>query len=183
MGKKFILGIDIDAVLVDSLKKWDRYLMSIAGVEESRLPLGEISYNFAIYYPEVEDCLEFWRLEDLYDDMVPIDGSVNALNKLDSLFDIVYITAIKGNHHKSKFEFIRRYFPTGKGFIATKEKHLVNVDIMIDDRASNLLKFENDVYTILFNSPYIQGVSHSFIPCNGWEEAYDRCMRYLENNG
>lgn len=92
----------------------------------------------------LEDPLDFWRAEDLYDNLVPMEGAVGKLEQLSQYFGIVFISRLKGNHHKSKVGFCKKHFPFMTGFIGTHEKWLMNeaVVAMIDDLPENLAKFD-----------------------------------------
>lgn len=175
------LGVDIDNVIVRSDLHWDWWLMNQAKLKESQIPkTGKINYNISTYYPMLKSPFDFWRSETLYDNMKPTANSQECLEALSNHFDIIFVTAIKGNHHKSKYYFVEKYFPFLKGFIATKEKDLVDLDIMIDDRVENLDKFPPETYKILFGTRYKQNREHSYRPANNWLEAQDRAMTYLE---
>lgn len=59
----------------------------------------------------------------------------------------------------SKVGWLKKHFPFIKmgvngGFLHTKEKHLVDVDVMVDDRIDNLLKFKDSVIKVYFGSIY-----------------------------
>lgn len=91
----------------------------------------------------LEDPLDFWRAEDLYDNLIPMEGAVEKLERLSQYFGIVFISRLKGNHHKSKVGFCKKYFPFMAGFIGTHEKWLMKESVvaMIDDLESNLVNF------------------------------------------
>ena len=93
----------------------------------------------------LEDPLDFWRAEDLYDTLVPMEGAVEKLEELSQYFGIVFISRLKGNHHKSKVGFCKKHFPFMVGFIGTHEKWLMNESVvaMIDDLPENLIKFDS----------------------------------------
>lgn len=175
------LGIDIDTVVVDLSPDWDLWLMDKAGVMESRIPPpgGMLDYNLGKYYPEVTAPLDFWGQTDLYDTALPVVDAVEYLSKLSHHFDLVYISHITGNHYVSKVNFIKRHLPEGE-IIATKAKHLVDVNIMIDDRLSYLMKFKPKTHLIWFYTIYSQDLSiPSLSPTLGWKEVYNECLRVI----
>lgn len=92
----------------------------------------------------LEDPLDFWRAEDLYDNLEPMPYAVEKLEQLSQYFGIVFISRLKGNHHKGKVGFCKKYFPFMTGFIGTHEKWLMNDSVvaMIDDLTENLIKFD-----------------------------------------
>ncbi len=172
-----VIGVDIDGVVVRSDIEWNKYLMNRANVSGSLLPIdGPIEYNLSKYYPNVYDAMEFWRKKDLYDHMEPDLDSIKYLNILSEEYDIIFVTALKGDHHKSKFAFIKRYFPYMKAFLGTKEKGYVKCDYMIDDRIINLQQFE-DTTTIYIDRGYTQDdadTSRELFDhrCTNWDEVY-----------
>lgn len=126
---KRLLGCDVDGVIVDTLNLYK---------EASK---------------HLEDPLDFWRSEDLYDNLVPMDGSVEKLKQLSTYFDIVFVSRLKGRHHRSKFYFCKRYFPFMTEFVGTHGKWVLNSGLvaMIDDLPENLAGFDPNK-RILFGS-------------------------------
>lgn len=115
-----LLGIDVDGVVVDTLTLYKQAS------------------------PHLEDPLDFWRDENLYDNLVPMEGAVEKLEQLSKYFGIVFVSRLKGNHHRSKVYFLKEHFPSMTGFIGTHEKYLLNDSLvaMVDDLEDNLSKFE-----------------------------------------
>lgn len=117
-----LLGIDVDGVIVDTLTLYKQAS------------------------PHLEDPLDFWRDENLYDNLVPMEGAVEKLGLLSKYFGIVFVSRLKGNHHRSKVYFLKEHFPFMTGFIGTHEKYLLNDSLvaMVDDLEDNLVKFDSD---------------------------------------
>lgn len=167
------LGVDVDLTLVDTGSEWWKWLSNYGNVHterdilkfKDRECLYKLNYDLTKYFPDfMEKCLsnpfDFWKQEDLYDNLTPLQNSVEVLRQLvDTGHDIVFISHCHGGHFKSKVDWLKKHFSFtdigGKGgFIATKEKYLVNVDVMIDDRIENLLNFPEEVVKIYFNTIY-----------------------------
>lgn len=104
-----------------------------------------------------KDRLDFWRADDLYDNLLPIEGSVEKLSELSQHFDIVFNSKLKGFHHSSKVKFIKKYFKFFTAFIGTHEKWVMNDAVVghIDDKYTMLKGFDKHK-RILYNSPYLQ---------------------------
>lgn len=117
-----LLGVDCDGVVVDTLTLYKQAS------------------------PHLEDPLDFWRDENLYDNLVPMEGAVEKLEQLSKYFGIVFVSRLKGNHHRSKVYFLKKHFPFMTGFIGTHEKYLLNDSLvaMVDDLEDNLVKFDSD---------------------------------------
>ena len=143
------IAVDCDLTVVDTAHHWWEWLNKVT-LSDNPYPLfedGVVDYDLTKYYKKELDAIgidgyEFWRSSTLYDTLVPIDGAVEVLQHLHELgHEIIFVSTIKGSHHKSKYYFLKRYFPFMKGFVATKEKHLVGCDVIIDDRNNVLNKF------------------------------------------
>lgn len=94
----------------------------------------------------LDDPLDFWRSETLYDELEPMQGAVDKLTQLNQYWDIVFVSRLKGNHHKSKVSFCKKWFPFMKGFVGTHEKYLLQESYvcLIDDLADNLVNLESN---------------------------------------
>lgn len=158
-----VAAIDCDQTVVDTAYPWYEWLelMTSAGFHYADVSKH---YNFADVYSEIwrdkgvsGHPYDFWRSKSVYDDLQPLPGSVEALTALkDRGYDIVFVSTIKGDHHKSKYSFLKEHFPFMGGFIATKEKGYVNAHLVIDDRNSCLNQFGEDVIKIKKITPFDQ---------------------------
>lgn len=162
-----VLAMDVDGPIADLSNEWNEWLS-----EKTGMPLydldnieGPIHYDFGKYYQEgleeVGVCsLDFWRQSDLYDNVTPVKGSVEVLKAITNrLHELVFVSHVKGHHHKSKVEFLKRHFPFMSGFIATKEKHFVRCDAIMDDRHENLNPVTGvRTVKIKYKTPFTQSV-------------------------
>lgn len=180
-----ILGVDVDLTVVQSDAGWfdwnnhlsdkaDRMTMEQA-LERNN---GVLPYNIAYLYPKIdlEKSYDYWRRSDLYDSMVPMKDSVEVLHMLSTIgYKIVFVSALKGDHHKSKVNFLKRHFPFMDGFIGTKEKQFAKVDALIDDRNKNLNNLGSEVMPILFKTPYEQEVElvNNIRQFSSWEKIWN----------
>lgn len=180
------IGIDVDIPVVDTPTVWRTWMISVCS-QNPDIPLKNSAYNISTYFqaPEDVDLMEFWRSCTLYDNLSPRRDAVNAIKDLhDAGNRIIFVSSIKGNHHKSKYNFLKKHFPFMAGFIATKEKHYVDVDVMIDDRTSHLNAFytegRNDVLTIRYESPYRQYEkdNESTIVLDNWKDIYYEVLEW-----
>lgn len=164
------IAIDVDLTTVDTGEAWLHWLLEKGDKECVIIPNDVIDYNLSVYFPEVEDPYDFWRTEDVYDRLSPLPNAEKVINSLCKRHDVVFVSAIKGNHHKSKYNFLKKHFPDMAGFIATKEKQFVRCDVMIDDRHTFLNK-STAKHNIMLETRYTQDealnkvVSH----CEDWE--------------
>ena len=164
MSKK-VIGVDVDLTVCATDKLWlqwlnkmqkEVYYESIQAIQdEHRQKI--LSYNLSDYYP-IDNGLDFFRGSSIYDFAIPVEYARHVLHSLKGVygFDIVFISTIKGNHHKSKYNWLKRYFEFLDGVIFTKEKHYIGVDYMIEDRVDMLNKFPLSTQCILLDTPYKQ---------------------------
>lgn len=154
------IGVDIDGTVVDtSVGLWFSYLLSRYKLKEDTKPWTKVPYNISEMFDIPKDCdpFAFWKDHNLYEGLIPIDGSVESLKKLkDEGHEIIFISQAKGWHHKSKYYFIDKWFPFKDGVILTKEKHLVRLDAMVDDTNHVLDSMPENVLTIKFREDTIQ---------------------------
>jgi len=117
---KLWLGVDVDGVVVDTVTMYKKE-----------------AHNY-------KDSLDFWRVDNLYDNLKPIEGAVEKLHKISEHIDIVFVSRLKGQHHRSKVYFLKEFFPFLAGFVGTHEKYLLQNSMlaMIDDLEDNLKLFE-----------------------------------------
>lgn len=147
---------------------------------------GHWDYDLGKYFvlPFEIDSMDYWRLTDIYDEkpeylppilehvgttarenpwipirpVQPIQDSQRVLSKLKDMgWEILFISHIKGNHHKSKVEWLKKHFPFMDGFVATKEKYYVNscCDVFVDDRNKHIMQSKATI-NIKFDTPYQQ---------------------------
>lgn len=162
------IGIDFDLTVVDCVFQqggWVDHLnaMSYHYISKEQFAnMGEIDYNLGKYYPDLteSESFSFWKDTSLYQKLKPYDGAVTVINNLVKQgHKVVFISHCQQNHFKSKVVAAKEWFDITKesfGFLATKEKHFVNVDVMIDDRNTFLNSFDDKVIKIKFNTPFTQ---------------------------
>ena len=180
------IGIDVDIPVVDTPQVWVNWMSSVCEQYEN-IPVKDPEYNISTYFtpPEGRDLMDFWRSCTLYDNLTPRKEAVQSIRDLyDAGNRIIFVSSIKGNHHKSKYNFLKKHFPFMSGFIATKEKHYVDVDVMIDDRTSHLNAFHqqarNDVLCIRYSSPYKQYVEddENTVVLDAWKDIYYEVLQW-----
>lgn len=146
---KRIAAIDVDACVVDTPYEWWKWLELRT---KAGLPYEYVRnfYNFSTPYErawmqtgQAGEPFDYWRSTHVYDDLFPLPGSVEALEALSEKMDVVFVSALKGNHHKSKVAFLKKYFPFLAGVVGTKEKWTVNASMIVDDRNNNLNMFKD----------------------------------------
>ena len=154
-----LLGIDVAGVCVDTLTLYKQAS------------------------PHLEDPLDFWRDENLYDNLVPMEGAVDKLEQLSKYFGIVFVSRLKGNHHRSKVYFLKEHFPFMTGFVGSHEKWILNESLvaMVDDLPDNLKGFDPHK-RVWFNSDNSINSLPVGLVINSWEDfsVPEFCREYLK---
>lgn len=177
------ITIDVDGVVVEPYYLWWQWMECTCGVYR---PMPErkgdelVDYDLSKYFKKElkklrVDALDFWRGTDVYNFLRPMPGSVEVIKKLaEEGHKIMWATHCKGFHTRSKYRFIERNYPI-KGFFATKEKHEIRTDVMIDDRVDVLNKFYNNESLVLFDSPFTQKESPALpmTTVKNWNQVYE----------
>lgn len=186
---KPLIAVDCDLTVCPSDIGWWRYLYVKSISEYETFPYFDMCtatkpyhYNLGEYYNNYSDCYDYWRELD-YSQFTPIKGSVEKLEALSEDFGIVFISAAKGSHGKSKYYWLEEHFPFSAGVMLTKEKYLMDKSVvaMIDDRMDMLEKFQSKK-RVWYKTPYTQSVD---VPVAMTVESWDTfdinsfCGRYL----
>lgn len=130
-------------------------------------PVKMLPYNLTklIAKHKIADCLlpegyrdgfEFFRIMSLYDNYEPRQDAVEFITRLhEEGNEILFVSKVMGDHHRSKEAWVERWFPYAD-FIATKAKHRVRCDFIIDDCVPVLNKMPLDVSCIRFRADFEQ---------------------------
>lgn len=188
MVSRRLIGVDVDQVLLEP--PWLDWLSNRSdncGYMRCHVEIssGNADYDLSTYFPDVEDPYNFWRNLD-YTGLKPYPQAFEKLRELSQYFGIVFISTVKGNHNKSKYYWVKKNAPFMEGFLATKEKYLMNDSLvaMIDDRLKNLKGFDGHK-RVLFKTPYRQEEEFKdmWVPTTiySWDKfsVEDFCERYL----
>lgn len=155
-----VIAVDVDFTVVWLREHYWEWLESITSTKRP-VPEGDISYDYTLYFQDalekVGRCgLDYFRQDGLYDTLHPMEGAVEVLEWVSGKgHEVVFVSAIKGRHSKSKYEFLKRNFPFLSGVVFTKEKQYVQSHVFIDDRTDNVNKSSAPV-KILFDAGHLQ---------------------------
>lgn len=143
--RKMVLGVDVDLTVVDSLAPWLAWFKDKTGLEvknESKTYYLENEMSDLIFESGAPyfSPFSFWEQPDLYDNLSPLEGSVESLNIIKDLgWDIVFISSCVPAHTKSKINFLKKHFKFEHSFIATHDKHLVKYNLLVDDKLEHMI--------------------------------------------
>ena len=142
MNRKVIVLIDLDDTMTHLCRAWCRWLNAIHGTNVSENDIT--GWKISDYFPTLTEDQVFRPLhtDSFWREVEPMVDAPKYIKKLmDEGFEVHICTASSFDTIKSKFEHVLgRYFPfiSWNQVIVTKNKQLVNGDILIDDGVHNL---------------------------------------------
>lgn len=158
-----IIAVDVDLTVCAIDKLWWQWLNALHHKDHTFPTDDVLDYNLGVFFSDLPDPYagydhkDFFRRDGIYDFAEPVEMSVESLLKIKGMgHQVVFVSHVKGNHHKSKYYWLKRNFPFMDAFIATKEKGFVRADMLIDDRYEHLNAFQGLYTNLLFETPYTQ---------------------------
>lgn len=147
--KKLQLAVDVDMTVVDVLQPWVQW-MGINHPEDYIHPAyesldGHYNHHLAdLYGVDPDQINDFWKKNDLYDNLQPMDGSVEAYKKLKEHFDVYFLTICYAGHKDSKQSFLQRHFGEDIEMIDSMScKSHYDFNMLIDDNPKVLMGVHN----------------------------------------
>lgn len=153
MADKIDLLVDVDNTVANTGKAQWAWLCEQL-VTNIDMPKMVCNYDLTNYFFKSDteegskvnrkECMYFFdRDNEPYNKVEPYEGAQEALKKLhDNGFNIIFVSHIVGDHFENKLEWVEKHFPFLRGFIGTKQKHLIKGDAIIDDRHDRLNKVD-----------------------------------------
>lgn len=175
--RKLTVLVDMDDTIEGLSLAWCQYLNWKYGtnVPYESVNQWDVSKAFPtltreqVYAPLLED--DFW------DWVKPIDGAVEALQKMiEDGHDVLIVTASTYVTIRAKAEKVLfKYFPflTWDDVIVTSRKQLINGDVLIDDGVHN--HYGGSYRKILMDAIHNRGIDASVlgsVRVMNWDEAY-----------
>lgn len=183
MSRNVTVLIDLDDTMTHLTRAWCRWLNQEHGISVSENDIS--GWNISEYFPGLtpKQVFEPVHQDSFWQTVEPMFGAAEYIEKLiNEGFDVYVCTASHFDTIKSKFEnVLGRYFPfvSWDQIIVTKNKQLVNGDILIDDGIHNL---EGGTYRkILMSAPhnkYYDAEANGMKRVKTWDEAYSAVHSY-----
>lgn len=170
------IAIDMDEVLADPIYKFIQLYNRDYGV-----PLDLIlEPGNEIYQHVPEHAKDKWfdyiNEEGFFRDLRPLEGSVEAVKKLQEKYDVYIVSAAMEfrNSLVDKYDWLAEHFPfiSWRNIMFCGDK-IVDVDVMIDDRAKNFVGFNGR--KLLFTSPHNLLLT-DYERVNNWQEVLDKLL-------
>ena len=185
MKKKVTVLIDLDDTMTYLTRAWCRWLNWLYGTSVSENDI--LGWEIANYFPTLTEAQVFTPVhtDKFWKNVEPMEEAPKYIKQLiDEGFDVYICTASTFDTIKAKFEYVlERYFPfiSWDQIIVTKNKQLVNGNILIDDGVHNL---EGGAYKkILMSAPHnmsYNAESHGMTRVKTWKEVYQAVHTYAE---
>lgn len=136
--------MDVDGVIADLSTEWhnlyrrdyhDDWDMANAQWDVHKIVKPECGMKI---YDYIED-------PHIYDNVLPIKGALDAMEKLEARYRIVYVTHSTVGAYGAKYHWLKRYgLITGQdNYIECADKTLIDVDLLIDDKPQTVLEFRH----------------------------------------
>mgnify|MGYP003624273935 FL=1 len=169
--------VDMDDVIADTYGKHIELYNEEHKTELclSQITSGEVWQNV----PEIhQESIHDHALQPgFFSDLKPIKDSQLVMEALYAKHDVYIATAATQfpNSLKEKSDWLDEYFPfiSWQHRIMCGHKFILNGDLLIDDRAFNLKKFQGD--TLLFSSPH-NAHENGFTRVSTWLEIAERLL-------
>jgi 5'(3')-deoxyribonucleotidase len=173
-----IIGIDVDGVLapihllIDEL--WAEHGLDIAHEPD----VTDFDYELCVGKKAKELAYGVFRRRQLYDNMNPDLGAVEALNLFREDHRVIAVTTPFAEHASSKWSFCQRAgFAHNDIFLCGDKHFLTQLDVLVDDKAETLI--EAPFAGILFDQPWNRWLRHHPRRARGWGDVM-RFVRELE---
>ncbi|MGG3986970.1 5' nucleotidase, NT5C type [Bacillus smithii] len=174
------IGIDLDCVLNNLNHKWiEVYNQSY----NDDLSIEDIKSWDIIKYVKPECGVKIYELvnDDLLSQLTPLPYAVEITQELMKEHDLYIVTATEIPNIKPKAEWVNKFYPHigVDKMVITRHKHLINVDLLIDDAPHNIMDFPRK--TIVMDYAWNRNLPNSYPRAHNWEEVKILIKKLKEN--
>jgi len=170
------IAIDMDEVLADPISKFIRLYNRDFGVPlDTILDPGNEIYH---HVPEHinHKWLDYINEKGFFRDLPVIEGSVEALKKLQENNDVYIVSAAVEfrNSLEDKMDWLEENFPfiSWQNIVFCGNK-IIKADVLIDDRIKNFADF--DGRKLLFSSPHNMLITN-YERVDNWQQVLDKLL-------
>lgn len=134
--------IDLDSTVTDLTKSW---LGKYNKLYKDNVTISDIKdWDTHKFTPKAGRDLYKLLTPDLFRNLDPYDGAINAVNYIRNLgHEVVFVTSAPKGTELAKIDWVEKYFSwASRGdIIFAKKKYLIKGDIFIDDAPHNLVQY------------------------------------------
>ncbi len=183
------LIVDMDDVITE--KGFIRMINEFLGTNYKQEDAESYYINDLIPKDRMDEWIEFYSNNNVYDYANIIDGAKETLEKLNEKYDLYIATAyvfrdapqVSGKTLYDKYNFLIKNFPfiDPHKFIFISNKELLEADIRIDDSPKKLLGKAR--LKLLFTAYHNKNMTkeelkeHNFVRVNGWKEVEEILLK------
>lgn len=176
--------VDYDDVLTHFLEAWVIWLNRKHNLNVKMEDIRE--WDLDNFYPTLthEQIMEPVQGSEFFRSVRPRVDAMYYLEKLKSEnIDIYVVTATHYSTIKTKFDFLKIYYPfiTWDKVIVTENKQMIKGDILVDDGIHNLIG--GNYFKILFTAPHnvdFDAEAHGMVRAGSWKDVYETIHKYIE---
>lgn len=180
-----IVGVDIDCVVTETVPALLQLHYEDTG---ERLTIDDITdYDIGKFVsPQYRQSVNaLFGDSRLWDRVEILDGCTDTVKRLiDKGYEIYFVTSAGFENMVMELPVLEKAFPfmdVRRRIITTYNKHIIDVDILIDDCADNLIGING--YGILFDYPWNRNIDmdknqNIFRVC-GWQDVFET-VQFLE---
>ena len=168
------IAIDMDEVLADPMKKFIKLYNRDYGIPLDTLidPGNEVYHHVPEHLNR--KWYEYINEKGFFRDLDVIEGSVEALKKLQEQHEVYIVSAAMEfrNSLEDKLDWLADHFPfiSWENIIFCGNK-IIDADVLIDDRIKNFNNFKGR--TLLFSSPH-NLLIHDYERVDNWQQVLDK---------
>lgn len=167
---KQTIGIDMDEVLVDTVKK---LLRRFNEETSSNIQIEDLKgTKIRKMMPEHQGVLTHILREDgFFRDLEVFPDAIEVVKKLNDHYDVYIVTAAMDvpTSFADKYDWLREHLPflDSQHFVFCGDKGIVNTDYLIDDNPKQLKSFNN--HGIMFSAEHNKDIKQ-WPRVNNWKE-------------
>lgn len=173
------IAVDMDEVIADSFSKHLRHYNEQTGENLTHEMVRQNGLKPLIPDQHKETYNRVPFADNFFGDLELIEGSRVALEKLNKQHDLFITSAAMDvpTSFDAKYKWMEKHFPfiPPTRIVFCGDKHIINADVLIDDRSRHFKKFRG--IGILFTAPHNANEAAP-LRANGWDEV----LQIIENH-
>lgn len=149
------IAVDQDQVLADLLEEWLNRYNNDYNDNLKKEDIIHWNWSDIVKLECGNKIYDYLDDTDMFENLKVIDDSVEVVKELSNGYEIFIVTAPWNvDNIKPKYKWLQKHFPfvDEKNYVFTRNKSIINADILIDDKPENLLGFKG--FRILFDAPH-----------------------------
>ena len=177
------IAVDMDEVIADSFSKHLRYYneQTGAGLTQEMVTQNGLRPLIPEEHKETFNRVPF--ADGFFADLELIDGSLSALEQLSQHHDVFITSAAMDvpTSFDAKYKWLEKHFPfiPPARIVFCGDKHIINADVLIDDRSRHFKKFRG--IGILFTAPH-NAKETAALRANNWNEVLQILSKHGATN-